>query len=150
MIDDDKPIIDPAALDDKVRKIYEVEGYSFALDLSRVRKDMGLTFSQEALSEYCNAVSAFVSTRVMRYWNEHKEPPIKMSTLVTVSLDHARPAEHPEDAGPIDPVEEALHLAERVITAHEQVEMDTPEDKALHARACEAFRENLAAIRLHL
>ena len=36
-------------------------------------------------------------------------------------------------------------LAERVITVHEQVVMDTAEDRDLHARACSTFRAALEA-----
>jgi hypothetical protein len=35
-------------------------------------------------------------------------------------------------------------LAERILTVHEQVVMDTPEDRDLHDRACATFRAALA------
>ncbi len=45
-----------------------------------------------------------------------------------------------------DLTREALDLARCVLEAHEHVGMDTPEDKALHARACEVFRLSLVTI----
>lgn len=41
-------------------------------------------------------------------------------------------------------VERLRQLCDRVITVHEQVVMDTPEDRALHDEACSVFRLALA------
>lgn len=41
---------------------------------------------------------------------------------------------------------DSLHAAAtRLLEVHEQVEMDAPEDKALHARVCKTFRDVLDA-----
>lgn len=145
----EEPVINPSALTDpRVRKVYDMDGYSLALDIARTRKETGLTFSSEALDEYVTTLSTFVSTRVMRYWNEHGEPPVTMNTLVTVAINEK--AEHPEPV--VDPdrtsdlLEEALSVARAILKVHEHVGMDTAEDKALHAKACETFHDAIAQI----
>ncbi len=50
--------------------------------------------------------------------------------------------------GTVDLAGEALTLARTVLEAHENVAMDSPADKALHARACGSFRELLNVLDL--
>lgn len=139
-------IIDPDGLDPKVRKIYDMDGYSLSLELARRRQETGLTFSSEALDEYTSTIATFVATRVMRHWNETEEPPVHMDTLLTVAIN--KKAEHPivDPDRTSDLLEEALAVARSILKVHEQVAMDTAEDKALHAKACETYHDAIEAI----
>ena len=139
--------MDPDGLDPQVRKIYDIPGLTISLDLTRQRRDTGLTFSREALDEYATTVATFVTTRVMRYWNETEEPPVRMTTLVTVGLDHQHKVEHAKEVEKPDLVEAALDLANTILMVHEHVAMDTAEDKALHAKACEQFHDSIKVIK---
>lgn len=137
--------IDPALLDPQVKKIYDIPGKTISMDLSRTRQETGLTFSQDALQDYAASIATFVTTRVMRYWNEVGEPPIRMQTLVSVGIDHTQPVVHDPDRRD-DLLDEALAVARSILEVHEHVNMDTPEDKAVHARACNIYRDAIAAI----
>lgn len=134
-------IMDPSLLDEdeRVRRIYEMEGYTLALDLTRKRIQTGMTFSAEALEDYLNAIKTFVGTRVMKYWNETGEPPVHMTTLVSVGIDHVVADPVTEDPAKVDLLDEAIGVAKTLLEIHSLVEMDTPEDKALHAKSCEKW-----------
>lgn len=84
----------PEEYPEHLQKVLAMPGYSVNLELSRTRKETGLTFSKEALEDYANTVAAFVTTRVMKYWEEHGEPPVHMDTLITVAINEK--AEHPD------------------------------------------------------
>lgn len=139
---------DPDALtDEQVRKIYDMDGYSLSLEIARQRKETGLTFSQEALSDYIATLSTFVATRVMKYWNETGEPPVKMDTLVTVAINEK--AEHPENALIIDENNvgrQALILCRRMLAIHSNVEMLDPKNKAEHAAVCQQLEDNIKVL----
>lgn len=135
----------PAEMEAEVQRIYDIQGDTLKLDLSRQRHETGLTFSKEALDQYANTIATFVTTRVLRYWNERQEPPVRMQTYVTVGIDHTQPVIHDPDRT-MDLLDEALSVARSLLTVHEHVAMDTPEDKALHAKACQTYREAITAI----
>ena len=127
------------------RKIYGITANVMAFTITRKRLETGLTFSSDAFDKFLASINQYIGTRVMRHWEETGEPPTVMNVLVAVGVDHNKP----EDIEPPTAhnfTNEALSLAEQVLKAHEQVAMDSPEDKALHAQACEVFRENIEAL----
>jgi phosphoribosyl 1,2-cyclic phosphodiesterase len=56
----------------------------------------------------------------------------------TVTMRTFPPGQSPEQRA-LDLADEALDVGRRILLVHTNVQMDTPEDKNLHARACETF-----------
>lgn len=134
-------------LDPATRQIYDTPGTMMGFNITRKRVQTGLTFSSEAFEAYLQSIQTWIATRMMRYWEETGEPPTIMDTVVAVNIDHGDPVKVTADRVPVTLLDEALHLVERVLICHENVAMDTAEDKALHAKACETFRTRLERIR---
>lgn len=136
-------------LDPATQQIYDQPGTSMAFTITRKRVQTGLTFSSEAFEAYLGSIQTWIATRMMRHWYETGEPPTVMDTVVMVNIDHGDPEKIVAGRVPADLLDQALRLCETVIETHEHVGMDTPEDKALHAKACETYRERLELIKAH-
>lgn len=134
-------------LDPATRQIYDTPGNTMAFNITRKRVQTGLTFSSEAFEAYLQSIQTWLATRMMRHWEETGEPPTIMDTVVVVNIDHGDPEKVVAGRVPADLLDQALRLCDTVIGVHERVGMDTPEDKALHAQACETFRVRLEQIR---
>lgn len=129
-------------LDPEKVKIWDTPGNAMAFEITRQRVETGLTFSSEAFDDYLESIVTFIGTRVMRYWEETGEPPRVMRTMVNVAIDHA-PPDKAQEALDSRPEKVALRLLKDLVTIHAAVQMDTPDDKALHAKVIERFEEGI-------
>lgn len=127
------------------KKIWDAEGNAMAFEITRQRVETGLTFSSEAFDNYLESIVTFIGTRVMRYWEETGEPPRVMRTLVNVAIDHA-PPDKAQQALDERPEKVALQMLKDLVGIHASVQMDTPEDKALHAKVIQTYEEAVKAL----